>query len=346
MNFNYTEPAKSLVLLTLIAAVQAQSWTPRASGTTASLRGVSAVNAKVIWASGTGGTFLRSVDSGASFRAAVVPGAEQLDFRGIRALDERTAYLMSSGDGDKSRIYKTVDGGAHWALQFTNRDAKGFFDAIAFWDGLHGVVLGDPVDGRFAVLVTSDGGEHWVRTPGPPALAKEGAFAASNSSLVVMGDREVWFGSGGSGAARVFHSKDAGMSWTIAATPIRYDSASAGIFSLAFSDARHGVAVGGDYSKPGEESHNIAVTNDGGRSWVEPPGHPSGYRSSVAFWDQAGVWITTGPSGSDISTDGGATWKQFDGGAYNALSVGWAVGPKGSVAQFKSSQAKAPAPLR
>ncbi|HLK20529.1 MAG TPA: hypothetical protein VKT81_16350 [Bryobacteraceae bacterium] len=328
---------KTFVPLLIVAAAQAQSWTPRPSGTTASLRGVSAVNAKVVWASGTGGTYLRSIDDGAIFPAAAVPGAEQLDFRGVWALDERTAYLLSSGEADKSRIYKTVDGGAHWTLQFTNPDAKGFFDAIAFWDARHGIVLGDPVDGRFVILTTSDGGEHWMRQPGPAALAKEGAFAASNSSLVVMGDREAWFASGGPDGARVFHSSDAGVSWTVASTPIRSDSASAGIFSLAFSDAKYGVAVGGDYSKPSDASHNIAVTNDGGASWLEPTGaHPGGYRSAVVFWKQLGVWITTGPSGSDISKDGGATWKQFDGGAYNALGMGWAVGPKGSVAKFNS----------
>jgi photosystem II stability/assembly factor-like uncharacterized protein len=140
-NVNYTKPVKTLGLLICLAAAQAQTWTPRASGTTASLRGVSVVDAKVVWASGTGGTYLKTTDGGASFRAAVVPGAEQLDFRGVRAVDPRTVYLLSSGEGGKSRIYKTIDSGAHWALQFTNPDAKGFFDAIAFWDARHGIVL-------------------------------------------------------------------------------------------------------------------------------------------------------------------------------------------------------------
>lgn len=346
-NFNYTNPVKTLVLLISLAAAQAQTWTPHASGTTASLRGISVANAKVVWASGTGGTYLETTDGGASFRAGVVPGAEKLDFRGVHAVDPRVVYLLSSGEGEKSRIYKTSDAGKQWTLQFTNSDARGFFDAIAFWDARHGIVLGDPVAGRFVILTTGDGGEHWVRQPGPLALPNEGAFAASNSCLTVMGDREVWFASGGPGAARVFHSKDRGLTWTVAATMIRNDSASAGIFSLAFSDAKHGVAVGGEYTKAGEALHNVSVTSDGGRTWIEPSGgHPNGYRSAVAFWKTLGVWIATGPSGSDVSNDNGATWKAFGTDGYNALGAGWAVGPKGAVAEFRNSQAKAPAPLR
>jgi len=197
-------------LLVLVSIAQAQTWTVRSSGTTASLRGVSALNAKVFWASGTGGTYLETTDGGASFRAAVVSGAEQLDFRGVHAVDQRTVYLLSSGEGDKSRIYATADGGSHWTLQLTNPDPKGFFDALAFWNPRHGIVLGDPVDGRFVILTTGDGGEHWARQRGPQALPNEGGFAASNSCLTVLGDGEGWFASGGVGGARVFHSSDGG----------------------------------------------------------------------------------------------------------------------------------------
>jgi photosystem II stability/assembly factor-like uncharacterized protein len=297
----------------------------------------------VVWASGTNGTYLRTTDGGAHWQAVAVPGAEQLDFRGVHGVDEKKAYLLSSGPGDKSRIYKTTDGGSHWTLQFTNPDPKGFFDAIAFWDPRHGIVLGDPVDGHFVILTTEDSGEHWIRQPGPAALPNEGAFAASNTCLTVMGARDAWFGTGGPGAARVFHSGDSGQTWTLAVTPIRNDGAGAGIFSLAFSDARHGVAVGGDYTKPTDSSHNIAITSDGGRTWSEPTGrHPSGYRSAVAYLRGRQIWITTGPSASDVSTDDGNNWTSFDTAAYNAISFlaigeGWAVGPQGRVAEFRAT---------
>jgi photosystem II stability/assembly factor-like uncharacterized protein len=251
------------------------------------MRGVSAVSDKVVWASGTNGTYLETTDGGATWRVAVVPSAEELDFRDVQGIDARRAYLLSSGPGDKSRIYriyKTIDAGTLAELQITNPDPSGFWDAIAFWDAQHGIVLGDPVDGKFVILVTEDGGAHWQRKITPPALLNEGAFAASGTCLIARGKREAWFGSGGPGAARVFHSTDGGDTWIVTATPIRNDGASAGIFSIAFSDETHGVLVGGDYNKPADASHNVAVTSDGGRTWVEPTGpHPSGFRSAVVY---------------------------------------------------------------
>ena len=336
-------PAAFLSGIACAQACLPQTWVPQASGASASLRGVSAVNVRIVWASGTAGTYLRTTDGGVTWKAAQVPGAEALDFRGLRAIDGRTVYLLSSGSADQARIYKTTDGGSHWALQFTNPDPKGFFDAIAFWDAAHGIVLGDPVEGQFAILTTEDGGRHWQRQHTPPALPNEGAFAASNTCLFVLGTREAWFGTGGPGSARVFHSRDGGLTWTVAATPIRSDGSSAGIFSLAFSDSRHGIAVGGDYAKDREDRQNIAVTEDGGLTWTAPAGPvPKGFRSAVAYLPHARMWLATGTSGSDVSTDNGKTWRLFDSGAYNALSFassgnGWAVGPRGRIAAFQGA---------
>lgn len=330
-----------LLLKAILAGVSLTlAWLSQPSGTAASLRGVHAAGAAVVWASGTHGTFLRTTDGGATWHAATVPGAEALDFRAVYAVSANTAFLSSIGTGSDSRIYKTDDGGGHWALLLTNPDPKGFFDALAFWDARRGIVLGDPVNGEFSLLMTEDGGKTWHRRHTPPALANEGAFAASGTCLIVRGNREIWFATGGPKAARVFHSKDAGQSWTVANTPIRNDSASTGIFSLAFADGLRGVAVGGDYSKVGDAHHNIAITRDGGRTWREPAGPPpSGFRSAVAYLPDRRMWIASGPSGSDVSYDDGERWERFDGGDYNALSfynsrAGWAVGPNGRVARF------------
>jgi len=315
----------------------AQHWTPQTSNTTVWLRGVSAVSQKVVFASGTGGTWLVTKDGGATWTASKVPDAEKLDFRAIHAINQQSIFMLSIGDGDKSRIYKTSDGGAHWDLQLTNPDPKGFLDELAFWDAQHGIVLGDPVDGQFAIFTTADGGRHWDRQHAPPAVPGEGAFAASNSSLTILGSSEVWFATGSPGGARVFHSRDRGKTWTVAATGIRNDSASSGIFSLAFSDSRHGMAVGGDYAKFNEDSKNIAVTSDGGLTWSEPASRPHGFRSAIIWLKARKAWLVTGTSGSDISTDGGNTWKNFDTGSFNALAaadgtIAWAVGPRGRVA--------------
>ena len=265
------------VLLTVLAtgAQPPATWTSQQSGTKARFRGVCAVSADVVWASGTGGTFARTTDGGKTWKASIVAGASALDFRDLHAFDAQTACLLASGPGEMSRIERTTDGGQTWKNVFTNRQPKGFFDAIAFWDKSRGIALGDPVDGRFQVLLTTDGGLTWNLLPhatSPVAVSGEGAFAASGTCLVVAGDGLAWFGTGGGPAARVFRSSDFGRSWKAADTPVRCDSASSGIFSLAFADADHGWAVGGDYKLSDDPKNVLATTTDGGATWLLPSG--------------------------------------------------------------------------
>ena len=319
---------KFLLVIALPAA--AQSWTPIASGTTANLRGVSA-KGQTVWVSGEKGTVLKTTDGGRTWRPVSPRGVADLDFRDVEAIDDRTAFIMGAGEGSKSRIYKTADGGESWLLMATNLQPKGFWDCMSFWDPTHGIIVGDPIaggDGRFTILTTIDGST-WQPIKGPPANKDEGSFAASGTCVFTRGTREAWFGTGGQGGGRVFHSQDGGQTWSIAKTPIRHDSEGAGIFSLAFTDALHGVAVGGDYMKPAESAGNLAITSDGGKTWMAPAGPaPGGYRSAVTC---GSVCVATGASGSDLSTDGGERWRSFDGG-FNAINNGFAVGANGRIA--------------
>ena len=333
-----------LLSFLLAGGALAQTWVSQQSSTTASLRGVSAVNPRVVWASGSGGTWLRTTDGGATWETGKVAGAERLDFRGIRAFDAQTAFLVSIGTGESSRIYQTTDGGRSWKLLLTNPDAAGFFDAIAFWDSKRGIVLGDPVGGHLTIVTTEDGGAHWTKQTTPPAQPGEGTFAASNSCLIVRGKREAWVASGGGPAtatgSRIYHSVDGGRTWTVTTTPVHNQTASTGLFSLAFADSRHGIAVGGDYAHDHDDSSNITVTADGGKTWTGPSERPKGFRSAVVYVPDHKLWILTGTSGSDISYDGGRTWKNFDTGSFNALgfvssAAGWAVGGRGRIAKFR-----------
>ena len=301
------------------------------SGTTASLRGISAVSDRVAWASGTKGAILRTVDGGATWKNVNPAGVADLDFRDIEAISDRVAFAMSAGQGRSSRMYMTSDGGATWSLLRAN-GAEGFWDSFAMWDAKHGVLMGDPVDGRFTILTTTDG-DTWNLLEGPKAEKGEAAFAASGTALVARGTREAWFATGGSGGGRVFHSEDAGKSWTAVRTPLNPANEGSGIFSLAFAGSR-AVAVGGDYMKASDTAGNIAIWD--GSKWTVPAGSPRGYRSAVAHVD--GKWIAVGTSGSDVSTDDGRTWRGFDDSAFNALSVSgstcWAVGPNGRIARL------------
>src|SRR5258708_10882829 len=182
-------------LILLLAATALAQPVPRVltSHTTESLRGVSAVSQKIAWASGTHGTYLRTIDAGRTWQPAQVPGAATLDFRAVVAFSADEAFLMSAGPGDQSRIYHTSDAGQHWSLQFTTTNPKAFFDSMAFWDPTHGIVLGDPIPDesgklKFNLLLTDDV-RTWPALPTaqlPPAKEGEGAFAASNSCLAIL----------------------------------------------------------------------------------------------------------------------------------------------------------------
>ena len=204
-------------------------------------------------------------------RSTPIPGASRLDLRAIYASIPNRAWAISSGlaDSGQAQIFH-ADDGVHWIKQFETKQAGVFLDAISFWDDEHGIALSDPVGGRLFVLTTDDGGASWTRVAtdnAPPMLPGEAAFAASGTCLTVQGESNVWIGTGGGARARVFRSTDRGRTWSVADTPIHAGGASSGVFSVAFDDAQHGVAVGGDYSKPKEAFENVAITVDGGRTW-------------------------------------------------------------------------------
>jgi len=330
------------LITTLIASVivaVAPHWTTQTSNVNARLRGVSAVNERVAWASGSGSTVLRTTDGGSTWQKLTVT-SDTLDFRDIDAIDERTAYVLSIGTGSASRIYKTMDAGATWTLQFKNEEPKGFLDAMSFWDAEHGVVFGDSIDGKLDILTTEDGGVVWSRLSSEklaPALSNEGAFAASGTNIAVFGKNHAWIGTGAAAKARVLRTTDRGRSWQAADTPLAAGP-STGIFSIAFRDAKRGVVVGGDYAKENEAVNNLAFTTDGGATWTLGQGL-SGFRSVVAYVPTAKTptLIAIGPSGGDYSTDDGRSWKPIEGPGFDTFSfapgktIGWGAGARGSL---------------
>lgn len=320
------------------SSVSAQ-WVKQSVNTTAGFRGLSVVSEKIVWASGTGGTVIRTIDGGANWNVIKVPDIAKLDFRDIEAFDANTAYILSIGNGASSRIYKTLDGGATWKLQFTNNNEKYFFDAIACWDKNTCIAMSDPVDNKFVLIETKDGGGSWIpidTAKMPPAKAGEAAFAASGTCLITQGKANVFIVSGGTDA-RVFRSNDRGKIWTVTDTPIVKGTAGSGIFGIAMLDAKNGLIVGGNYEKPGEKGNELAFTTDGGKTF-RPGTGLNGFRSGVTFVEKKMI-IAVGSSGSDASIDGGRTWKNIDKLSYNAVQSGgrgvlWAVGDRGMVAKY------------
>jgi photosystem II stability/assembly factor-like uncharacterized protein len=325
---------------------EAQWWKVQTSALDTNLRGVSlayapdakGVPAPVVWASGSNGVILKSSDEGKTWRRLHVAGGDALDFRGIVAFNASTAYVISSGEGERSRIYKTADGGETWNLQYTNKRKEFFLDSIGCLSETRCLALSDPIDGKFLLLNTTDG-QHWNPLSSsnmPAALPSEGAFAASNTCLELSG-ADIFFGTGGP-AARVFHSSDSGRTWSVAETPIAHGNASSGIFSIVRADEETIVVVGGDYQDPQRAAGVAAYSLDEGKTWQLAAQQPGGYRSAVAHLDD-GRWVAVGPNGEDISGDFGVHWKHTDSLNLNAVALlniwtGWAVGPNGTIARF------------
>jgi photosystem II stability/assembly factor-like uncharacterized protein len=328
-----------LLAALLMPRPSAAQWIMHDAPTQSGLRGLSVVNGQIMWASGSGGVVVHTGDGGTTWRVDTLPGAARMDLRAVHAFDARVAHVAATA----GRVWRTMDGGRTWALTFQSTDTTVFLDAIVFWDERNGMVLGDPLDGRWFVLVTSDGGATWreaARDSRPETRTGEAAFAASGSSLVVHGATNAWIGSGGS-VARVFRSTDRGRTWRVSETPLTGSTSSAGIFSLAFWDARTGIAVGGDYEQPKGVVANAALTTDGAVTWRPVRSPPGGYRSGVTYvgGQNGRLLVTVGTSGSDVSRDGGETWVPHDTVGFNSVRSAvdgtvWAVGPRGRIARL------------
>lgn len=311
------------------------------SGVTAVLQAVSAVSGQVAWVAGHAGVVLRTTDGGAGWVRLHVPGADSLEFRDVQAFDAEVAYLLAAGPGNRSRIFKTTDGGRGWAEQFVNAEPRAFYDCFAFFDRDRGVAVSDAVDGRLLLRATRDGGAHWDLVPAagvPAAREGEGAFAASGTCLVAVGDRLAWIATGSRDEARVYRSDDAGRTWSVRAVPLVSGDA-AGATSLAFRDPLHGVALGGRVAVASDTANQTAATADGGLTWTRagrPPFVGAVYGSAYVPVARPPVLVAAGPGGLAISRDDGATWEVLSSGAYWAVGfgsagAGWAVGPRGRI---------------
>lgn len=335
-----------LLIALALSGICSGQWRLQNVNIKAEFRGLSVVDDKVAWASGSRNTYARTLNGGETWQTGTVADKESLDFRDVEAIDAETAYLLSIGEGTKSRIYKTLDGGKNWVLQLANPHPKAFLDAFAFWDPRNGIAVSDPVDGKLLIFRTTDGGAHWIQVPPeniPPALPGDGAFAASGTTITVNGKGNAWIATGGAATARVFRSTDKGLTWNVSPTPIIAGLASTGIFSIAFRDARNGIVVGGDYRKVEEAKDNIATTADGGVTWTLGTASAlGGFRSCVSYLPgtKGKTLFATGPSGTDYSLDGGVHWTRYDTQGFHVLAfaksraAGWAAGAGGRIAKF------------
>lgn len=300
-------------------------------------RGLDAVDASTAWVGGSAGGVWRTTDGGRTWQDVSPRGAKGLLFRDVEARSARVAMVLSIGNGSDSRIYRTTNGGRTWTKVFVSHRKKACYDCMAMWPGgRNGLVMGDPVGGRFLLLRTTDGGASWqpvARRHRPEAVDGEFGFAASGTCLVTAGAHDAFLATGGS-ASRILASHDRGRSWTGRDSTIPA-SAAGGVFSVAFAD-RQGIAVGGDFEHPDRGTDASAYSHSLGRSWRNG-GDLAGYRSGVA-WLQPGVAVAVGPSGSDLTRNGGKSWTRFSRLDLDAVQcvrgACWGSGPEGVVVRL------------
>jgi len=334
-----------LVPLAIAAGAVAQQpdlvWQLQDSGVEVPLRGLSAVSERVAWASGANGTWLRTIDGGASWQSGQIGGAKTLGVRDIHAFGELEAVALTIAS--PGRVYRTQDGGYSWLLVFEDDRPEVFFNCMDFADDQRGYAVGDPINGRFLFIETLDGGKNWAPLSAPSRPKPddgEAQFAASGTCLQAS-DENVWIGTGGS-RARVFRSPDRGRNWEAASTTLQHGAASKGVFGLLFWTDRDGIVVGGDYTREADPTDGLAVTTDGGASWSTGGSTTvGGFRSAVVRSQRDGfaALVAVGPSGSDLSLDDGRTWTPIEGPGFHVVSIApdgaiWAAGADGRIARL------------
>lgn len=270
----------------------------------ASLRGLSVVDNKVVWVSGSNGSVGKTTNGGETWKWITVKGFEKTDFRDIEAFDEKTAIIM--GISEPALILRTTDGGDNWKVVFEDNTKGMFLDAMEFWNDQSGIVIGDPIGGKFFIGRTFDGGKTWRSIPEqykPIADSGEACFASSGTNIRKLNKSEAVFVTGGMASHVFIRDKKINI-------PILQGTQSAGANSIAVKNSKTMIVVGGDFSTKDSVTKNCVITTDGGLSWSAPQKGPSGYRSCVEYLKKD-RWITSGLNGVDISDDNGSNWKQI-----------------------------------
>jgi photosystem II stability/assembly factor-like uncharacterized protein len=277
-----------------------------------SIRGLSVVDDRVVWFSGSKGYVGRSIDGGANWKVQQVKDFEKVDFRSLYAFDSLKAIIANAGS--PASILKTADGGKTWKEVYRNEQPEIFLDGIDFWDDKRGILYGDPINGRMEILKTHNGGDTWVEVSKQhrPLLSDgEASFAASGTGIRCFDNTNVVIATGGT-VSRLWLSHNDGESWFPFEVPIIQGKASTGIFSVGIGKKKI-VVVGGDYEIDSLKQDHVFVSAKEDYVWQKPTIQTGGYRSGVEFISGK-TWIAVGQGGADISSDDAKTWKPFEAG--------------------------------
>lgn len=316
--------------------------------TDASFRGMSVTEQGAIWVSGSKGWIGRSTNGGADWTFSKVPGYETLDFRTIYAFDSNNAIIANAGS--PAYILRTGDGGISWKRVYENPDSAAFIDGVDFRNNKHGIIYGDPINGRMLLLYTRDGGRTWDALKNSPFMNKgEASFAASGTNIRYITKKTIVIATGGK-ESNLYMSHNRGRDWQAIPTPMLSGKESTGIFSFM---PTHYIwkwfIAGGDYRNDTVRTANFFYSADEGKSWQAPQTTTRGYRECLAVLYEGpkkGIpkaMFAVGPSGIDISTDYGVNWKPFsDEKGFHVIKPFWPkllflAGSNGKLAVIKAT---------
>ncbi len=299
-----------LILSTTLFS-QTYSWSTIDLNTLTNIRGLSVVNNKVVWVSGSYGWVGFSNNGGKTFTMKQVPGYEKSEFRSLYAFNEKKAIIASTSN--PAAILFTNDSGNSWTTVYNSSDTSIFIDGIDFWDDQNGVIYGDPINGKMLLFRTIDGGNHWQEFPDscrPMMQANESSFAASGTGIRCIDKEKLVLVTGGS-RSRMLVSNNRGLRWDSIATSMTAGRSTAGTFSIARNGKNSYVIVGGDFLRDTLKINHVFYTIDGGKNWIAPEIPTRGYRECVELIKKKTL-IASGPSGSDISYDNGKNWQPLN----------------------------------
>jgi len=263
---------------------------------------------------GLKGMAKRSFDMGYTWTTIMSDWVNYKTLYDVQMIDTLYGYAV----GAKGKMMKTIDGGTTWFHQ--NSGLRAELWSAWFVDSLRGVTVGDSAtntggytDGK--IYTTFDGGNNWKTT----------TFLNSTFEGVHFPSTAIGCAVGYNGAyAIAAKTLDGGNSWNLDVI----DNFRGRLWSVAFSGAREGVAVG--------DSGMIMKTNDAGKTWSRISSGTTNALWYVLYTKslyprvpfdtpQAGYYAMGAGGKLLVSKDNGATWQvsPFSGtGGIYGMSIG------------------------
>jgi photosystem II stability/assembly factor-like uncharacterized protein len=289
-----------------------------------SLLTISTVSSEVGWIGGSNGLILITTNGGVSWiNVGNKYPIDSIHIGMCFAFNENKSFALGVL-GSNTYLFRTEDGGNNWITLI--HQPGGYFDNIGFKDSVNGILIGDPVGGRWSIWKTSDGGLNWDSTG--LFLIQDGFDNSFFRDIVINGD-SIWFGTTNN---RVYYSYDFGNNW---------------IYSNAGCDYTETISVNGNVGFAGKGGIGfgcVLKTTNGGINWSQFNLLPDQFLMYITHLNN-GFWYSSGnkiycsyDNGNNFFLQHSAPYFhgywQIDIKKANNEIFGWAVTNKGLISKY------------